>query len=43
MAVATGVTFIMLIFTPWAIPVGAVGFLITGVGWFWPKSDEVPD
>jgi cytochrome c oxidase subunit 1 len=43
MAIATGVTFIAFIFTPMAIPVGAVLFLVTGVGWFWPKGEKVPD
>jgi cytochrome c oxidase subunit I+III len=39
-AIATGVTFIALIFTPWGLPLGAV--LITGafVGWGWPTARE---
>jgi cytochrome c oxidase subunit 1 len=42
MALATGITFITLIFSPWAIPIGAVLFLVTGVGWFWPKGEKLP-
>ena len=39
-AIATGITFIVLIFTPWGLPLGAV--LITGafVGWGWPRSKD---
>jgi cytochrome c oxidase subunit I+III len=39
-ALATGVTFIVLIFTPWGLPLGAV--LITGafVGWGWPRAKD---
>jgi len=39
-AIATGVTFIVLIFTPWGLPLGAV--LLTGafVGWGWPRGKD---
>jgi cytochrome c oxidase subunit I+III len=37
-AVATTVLFIGSIFTPWAVPLGAIPFAITLIGWFWPKS-----
>jgi hypothetical protein len=39
-AIATGVTFIVLIFTPWGLPLGAI--LLTGafVGWGWPRSKD---
>jgi cytochrome c oxidase subunit I len=37
-AVATTAMFIGSIFTPWAIPIGAVPMFVTFTGWFWPKS-----
>jgi hypothetical protein len=37
-AVATTGLFIGSIFTPWAIPIGAVPMFVTLTGWFWPKS-----
>jgi hypothetical protein len=39
-AVATTGLFIGSIFTPWAIPIGAVPLFITLTGWFWPKANE---
>ncbi len=36
-AAATGVTFIGIIFTPWALPAGMILTTIALVGWFWPK------
>jgi cytochrome c oxidase subunit I len=36
-ALATGVTFIGSIFTPWAIPIGSVAIVIALVAWFWPR------
>jgi cytochrome c oxidase subunit I+III len=39
-AVATGVTFITLIFTPWGLPVGAVLLTMALVGWGWPGKHE---
>jgi cytochrome c oxidase subunit I+III len=36
-ALATAGLFIGSIFTPWAVPIGAVPLFITLVGWFWPK------
>src|SRR5256714_14760357 len=39
-AVATTGFFIGSIFTPWAIPIGAVPLFITLTGWFWPKTNE---
>jgi cytochrome c oxidase subunit I+III len=36
-AVATSMMFIGSIFTPWAVPVGALPIAITLIGWFWPK------
>jgi cytochrome c oxidase subunit 1 len=39
-AVATTGFFIGSIFTPWAIPIGAVPLFITLTGWFWPKANE---
>ena len=28
------------IFTPWAVPIGAVPMFVTFTGWFWPKSPD---
>jgi cytochrome c oxidase subunit I+III len=39
-AMATGVTFITLIFTPWGFPIGAVLLTVTLVGWAWPSGKE---
>jgi cytochrome c oxidase subunit 1 len=36
-ALATGVAFIGSIFTPWAIPVGAVLVTAALLAWFWPR------
>jgi cytochrome c oxidase subunit 1 len=36
-ALATGATFIGSIFTPWAIPAGAVLVVIALLAWFWPR------
>jgi cytochrome c oxidase subunit I+III len=41
-ALATGVTFIGIIFTPWAVPVGVVLGSICLVGWFWPRPPIEP-
>ena len=35
--------FIGSIFTPWAVPIGAVPLFITLVGWFWPKRGAEPE
>jgi cytochrome c oxidase subunit 1 len=37
-AIATTITFIGSIFTPWAIIWGGVPTMITLLGWFWPKG-----
>jgi cytochrome c oxidase subunit 1 len=37
-AVATTALFIGSIFTPWALPLGALPMAVTLIGWFWPKS-----
>jgi cytochrome c oxidase subunit 1 len=39
LALAVAVTFIGVIFTPWAIPVGAVLTFLALLGWFWPNSE----
>jgi cytochrome c oxidase subunit I+III len=39
-ALATTGLFIGSIFTPWAVPIGAVPLFITLTGWFWPKKSE---
>jgi cytochrome c oxidase subunit 1 len=42
-ALATAGLFIGSIFTPWAVPIGAVPLFITLVGWFWPKRGADPE
>jgi len=37
-AIATTGFFIGSIFTPWAVPIGAIPVGITLTGWFWPKE-----
>jgi cytochrome c oxidase subunit I+III len=39
-AVATGITFVALIFTPWGLPLGAVLVSLAFVGWGWPRRRE---
>ena len=34
--------FIGSIFTPWAVVVGSIPLTIALIGWFWPKSSDVP-
>jgi heme/copper-type cytochrome/quinol oxidase subunit 1 len=41
-AAATGVTFITMIFTPWAVPLGLALGTICLVGWFWPRPPLEP-
>jgi cytochrome c oxidase subunit 1 len=36
-ALATGVTFIGSIFTPWAVPIGGALATAALIGWFWPR------
>lgn len=36
-ALATGVTFIGSIFTPWAVPIGAALVFAALLAWFWPR------
>ncbi|MEN3334537.1 MAG: cytochrome c oxidase subunit [Blastocatellia bacterium] len=37
-AIATTGLFIGSIFTPWAVPIGAVPVTVTLIGWFWPTA-----
>ena len=39
-ALATGVTFITLIFTPWGFPIGVVLITLAFLGWAWPSRTE---
>ena len=39
-ALATGATFIALIFTPWGLPVGGILLLAALTGWAWPTKRE---
>ena len=36
-AVVTSAVFVGSVFTPWALPIGALPLAITLIGWFWPK------
>jgi cytochrome c oxidase subunit 1 len=38
-ALATGVTFIVAIFTPWGFLIGGILTGLALLGWFWPKED----
>ncbi len=40
LSLGVGVTFIVGIFTPWGLPIGAVPVAISLVGWFWPRGDQ---
>jgi cytochrome c oxidase subunit 1 len=40
-ALATGVTFIGGIFTPWAFVVGGVLLFMAFLGWGWPRGNEL--
>jgi cytochrome c oxidase subunit I+III len=40
LALGVGVTFIVGIFTPWGLPIGAVPCAIALVAWFWPRGDQ---
>jgi hypothetical protein len=40
-ALATTGLFIGSIFTPWAVPIGAIPVAITLTGWFWPTKEKV--
>ena len=37
-AVTTTALFIGSIYTPWAVPIGAIPVFVTLTGWFWPTS-----
>jgi cytochrome c oxidase subunit 1 len=39
MALATGVTIIVSIFTPWGYIIGGLLIFLCGIGWFWPKAE----
>jgi cytochrome c oxidase subunit 1 len=38
-AIAVGTTFVVSIFTPWAVVWGGAAVAVTLIGWFWPKGD----
>ncbi len=40
LSLGVGITFIVGIFTPWGLPIGAVPVAISLVGWFWPRGDQ---
>jgi cytochrome c oxidase subunit 1 len=42
-ALAVTGLFIGSIFTPWAVPIGAIPVLIALVGWFWPNKKETEE
>jgi cytochrome c oxidase subunit I len=39
-AVATAITFVCSIFTPWAVVWGSIPVAIALIGWFWPKGTK---
>jgi cytochrome c oxidase subunit I+III len=39
LAVSSGVAFIVAIFTPWGVPIGAAMALVALTGWLWPKGE----
>jgi cytochrome c oxidase subunit 1 len=39
-AVATAITFVGSIFTPWAVVWGSIPVAIALIGWFWPKGTK---
>jgi cytochrome c oxidase subunit 1 len=39
-AIATGITFVALIFTPWGLPIGAALVSVAFIGWGWPSRRE---
>lgn len=39
-AIATGITFISSIFTPWAVVWGSCIVGVMLIGWFWPKGSK---
>jgi len=41
-ALASGVTIVILLFTPWAVPIGTVLGTICLCGWFWPRAPHEP-
>jgi cytochrome c oxidase subunit 1 len=42
-AVAVSALNVGAVFTPWAVPIGAVPVAITLIGWFWPKKPPHPE
>jgi cytochrome c oxidase subunit 1 len=40
LSLGVGITFIVGIFTPWGLPIGAVPCAISLVAWFWPRGDQ---
>ncbi len=42
-AIATSAAFVGSVFTPWAVPIGAVPVTISLIGWFWPRKTAVSD
>ncbi|HEY2289579.1 MAG TPA: cytochrome c oxidase subunit I [Thermoanaerobaculia bacterium] len=40
LSLGVGITFIVGIFTPWGVPIGAVPVAVSLVGWFWPRGDQ---
>ncbi|HEV7509168.1 MAG TPA: cytochrome c oxidase subunit I [Thermoanaerobaculia bacterium] len=40
LSLGVGVTFIVGIFTPWGLPIGAVPVTIALIAWFWPRGDQ---
>jgi cytochrome c oxidase subunit I+III len=39
LGLGVGLTFIVCIFTPWGVPIGAIPCAIALIAWFWPRGD----
>jgi cytochrome c oxidase subunit I+III len=42
-SLAVSAAFVGSIFTPWAVPIGAVPVIVTLVGWLWPRGHSPAD
>jgi cytochrome c oxidase subunit I+III len=40
LALASGIGFCGVIFTPWGLPAGILAATVVLIGWFWPSKDE---
>jgi cytochrome c oxidase subunit I+III len=40
-SITVSAAFVGSIFTPWAVPIGAVPVIVTLIGWLWPRQEHV--